>query len=198
MSGVLVICRANVCRSPLAAELLRREPVVSALGVTSAGSHAAGGQPRCELSARIGAASRDGSTAEPADVASRRLDRGMLADAELVVTAEESQRSAAARLLPAARSRMFTLREALALGEVLLERDQRFDDLPSLVQALDAARGIGAVAAVRPRLLGKPVPPNDLPDGHGLRPARHRRALEDVAVVASGLGDVLRRLLASR
>lgn len=47
--GVLMVCRANICRSPMAEAILRRKLEVLGLsgrvGVVSAGTHVTGGQP---------------------------------------------------------------------------------------------------------------------------------------------------------
>ena len=57
MFRILVVCTANICRSPATATLLRRElaPLVSAgmIEITSAGVAADAGRPACDLSSAL-------------------------------------------------------------------------------------------------------------------------------------------------
>jgi protein-tyrosine-phosphatase/glycopeptide antibiotics resistance protein len=117
MSGqaiLLVVCTANVCRSPAAEILLNRafqgagySGVVRAV---SAGVEARPGERMCEQGgSRLG----DGTAAHEA----RRLTVADLQSASIVLALDRSHRSACARLDPGCRPRLFTLRQAALLAD---------------------------------------------------------------------------------
>jgi protein-tyrosine phosphatase len=197
LSGrVLVVCTANVCRSPLAAELLREG--FTAADVGSAGVHALTDAPMCLVSASLLPA--DG---RPQHVA-RQLTTDLVGAADLVLTMERDQRSSAVRLAPGSQNRVFTLREAAALAEGLVRRGAPApDDVAGLAGAMHAIRGIVPVPGTpRPkrRWWARPVPPEDpftIEDGHGLAEAEHRAAADQVADTSRRLLDALRSLQAA-
>ena len=104
---VLIVCKANHCRSPLAEHLLRAELGYRDLPwtVSSAGTRARPGQPMHPSAARILA----GRDIDARTWTSRRLTAEMVQRADLVLTADEEQRGTIARLVPTALPRSFTL-----------------------------------------------------------------------------------------
>ncbi|MFY0990184.1 low molecular weight protein-tyrosine-phosphatase [Halomonas sp. C05BenzN] len=92
---ILVVCVGNVCRSPVAAAMLRER--LPGRRVESAGLGALVGQG-VEPTARA-LAEADGL--EVAGHRARQLDAGMLEAADLVLVMSEGQRRAAADLAPA-------------------------------------------------------------------------------------------------
>ena len=181
---VLVVCTANVCRSPLAAAILRRRWDAAGLPaeVSSAGVRAMTGAPVCVMSQEVLGA--------PLAGAAREITPDLVREADLVLTMEREQRSSVVRLLPGSQARVFTLREAAALLDGLLERDTRLDGLRGLAPAMHALRGVVVPPAdpqPRRRWWQRPVEPADsitIPDGHGLDPAQHRAALDRVDAAA--------------
>ncbi|WP_456237999.1 arsenate reductase/protein-tyrosine-phosphatase family protein, partial [Marisediminicola senii] len=109
---VLVVCTANVCRSPFAAALLANRLVAADPGTTitvsSAGSRAHHGAAACEVAAAM---ATDGGFPILGH-ASRPLDVSTIEGADLILTAEAAHRSAVSRLVPGARARTFTISEA--------------------------------------------------------------------------------------
>ncbi|MEZ0092436.1 hypothetical protein [Streptacidiphilus sp. EB129] len=112
------VCTANLCRSPLAERIavLRAPPTAATqpwLVVTSAGTDARGGMPMHPLAARqlreIGA--------DPAGFSSRRLTAAMVAEDDLVLTADLAQRDAVVALCPAASRRTFLIGEFARLAQ---------------------------------------------------------------------------------
>ncbi|MBC7632271.1 hypothetical protein [Aeromicrobium sp.] len=110
---VLVVCTGNVCRSPYLAAMLSlrlaergRDSVV----VGSAGTGALVGEPIAAPMRRILA----DAGAETAGAA-RQIDRSMLEQADLVITADRAHRSAVVQLAPGALRRTFTARQAARL-----------------------------------------------------------------------------------
>lgn len=193
MFRILVVCTANICRSPAAATLLRRALADMPVTVTSAGTAAIDGQPACDLSsALVGefvAREYGGATGGASDAAgssnhrSRRVTAEMLAQADLIVALDRSHRAELARLDAASRTRTFTLRQAARLSEVVagytahgqvppgappVPEDQEAR-LRWWVAELDAARG---TAAPVPEPESRSVPltwhPDDVPDPHVL------------------------------
>ncbi len=110
---ILIVCGANVCRSPFLAHVLHIHlaQLVGAdhggITVTSAGTHALVGSPPDERT-RTTAARYGGSLAEHR---ARQLHPSDMEAATLVLTAERAHRAEAATLYPRALSRTFTLLE---------------------------------------------------------------------------------------
>jgi protein-tyrosine phosphatase len=131
--AVLVVCTANVCRSPLAARLLGEALEVP---VFSAGSHARFADPACPV-ANPGIVHR-----------SVPLEKAHVRAASLVLGVSREHRSAAVALLPSAQTRSFTLLQAARLaawlaveGVVAPASLGPADRLTWWVEELDAARG---------------------------------------------------------
>ena len=113
---ILMVCTGNICRSPVAERLFRARVDPAALAsATSAGTAGLSGRPMDPPSAQ--ALHELGG--DPAGHASRRLTEAMVADADLILTAELSQRSVVLQAGPLAFRRTFTLREFGRLGATL-------------------------------------------------------------------------------
>lgn len=184
---ILVICSANICRSPLAQVLLQEWADRDGLGhdvvIGSAGTDAFPGDPMCGHAA-------DHARVNPFAHATRELEPAMLIDADLILAAERSQRGHVARMLPSSRPRLFTLRQAGMLGTTLAAtfEDGRTPEgapplpvdsverLRWLVRELDAGRGL---------LAGSPEPDADIADLHG--PGPHDDVFRQVAAAVSSL-----------
>jgi protein-tyrosine phosphatase len=107
---ILVVCTGNVCRSPVAAAVLRdalEEIAPGAFSVESAGTRALAGEAAQPLSASI--ATRLGSGLD--GFVARQLTEPMVASADLVLTLASGHIRDVLRFSPAALKRTFTLRE---------------------------------------------------------------------------------------
>ena len=93
---ILVVCTGNICRSPVAAAMLRAR--LSGRAVSSAGLGALAGHGVEPSAARL--AEADGLSV--AGHQARQLGAEMLAEADLVLVMSEGQRRAVAELVPAA------------------------------------------------------------------------------------------------
>ena len=187
--SLLVVCTANVCRSPLAEEILA--DALPNASVSSAGVRALVDAPMCPVSAELlpDAAAHAHSA--------RQLTPELVAGADLVLAMERQQRSAVVRTLPGSQAKVFTLTEAAALLDGMIERGVEVPaDLVGLAAALHATRGLAHPPQVEEpkRWWQRARPPEDpltIADGHGLSDAEHRRAADRVAAAAQDIaGDL--------
>ncbi|GAA1962023.1 low molecular weight phosphatase family protein [Agromyces allii] len=193
--NVLVVCTGNICRSPVAAQVLAAR--LSAAGfdevrVSSAGTNALAGEPMtreaAELSRSFGA--------DPSGHAARQLTAETVLDADLVLTATRAHRAKVAELVPRAARRAYTLREFArvldflaadgALDEGAAPPDSIAARLDPAASTLDLAHpGItsrlqqATDAAARSR--GLAPPPSDPNDDDILDPYRAPDAVYDEA-----------------
>ena len=121
MSHALVICTANVCRSPVTAALLAGT-LGSETEVKSAGTRAYLQEKRCPMAAEWlrewvsredsnGRVSADGAKGIPT-----QLDADLVRGAGIILTASREHRSAVVRLVPRAQQVTFTIRQAARLA----------------------------------------------------------------------------------
>jgi protein-tyrosine phosphatase len=108
---ILAICTANICRSPMIEILLRAGLDAERFEIASAGVRGWDGQPMDETAAAELA--RLGHSA--AGFRSRPVDQGLVAAADLVLTATREHRSDVLAANPQALRRSFTLVEFAAL-----------------------------------------------------------------------------------
>ena len=103
---VLIVCTGNVCRSPFIERVLAASlPPGSGVVVSSAGTGALVGRPMEPLAA----AQTQRYAGSPAGFAARQLVPGLVASADLVLTATRRHRGEVATLHPRALSYAFTL-----------------------------------------------------------------------------------------
>ena len=110
---VLFVCTANICRSPLM-ELLAERLADGALAVSSAGTHGFEGRPvDAEMTAPLLA--RGVATERIEGFRSRPLTLDLVADADLVLTAEAFHGRVIVEELPEAAPKVFTLGQFAAV-----------------------------------------------------------------------------------
>jgi protein-tyrosine phosphatase len=108
---LLIVCHANLCRSPMAERLTRRRlsdrlgPAAAAFDVVSAGTHAWSNRAMHPLAAEV---LREYDVDDD-EFRSRRLTAGMVSRADLILTATAQQRAACVAFCPAAVRRTFTI-----------------------------------------------------------------------------------------
>lgn len=196
MSNIVAVCTANVCRSPFAEVRLGQAMAgagwLNELTVASAGIQARTDQPVCRV---VMMRLKDDAPVMHSDLVSRRsrrLSTAMIDQADLILTATREQRSAVAIASPEARSRTFTLIEAVLLAEHLAAADRSPHPWPrssaarliALVQALNKARGSitipSAERSVLPWQRGKRAGNDglDIADGHHGSHRQHNRTLD--------------------
>lgn len=192
--SVLFVCAQNVCRSPLMAaafqEALRAEGELglgpSEWEVESVGTVASEGHRACRIASGL----------EPAAAThhSVRLEADDLDVADIVIVASLDERSIVARMRPQARSRTFTLREAILLGEQPIDAGS----ITEYAAALHSRRGTLDLPKPSSLPWRRGPEPLDVVDVHQMGPRAHRKGLERAAIDARLLASRLRRDLAAR
>lgn len=187
-TGVLAVCRANVCRSPLAAFRLQHElPAafgVESLRVDSAGTETVSGAKICtEVYRRLMPA--DGAAFAAKHVAAQ-LDAQRIGDAGLILTMTTAARGSVGAITPSARAKTFTLVEAVGL----LSLEPSVAELDVLAATSDPVAAVAAVLNGRRGLLGdgpkfsrstrRVTDGLDVLDAHTDRGARHGDVLQAV------------------
>ena len=177
--SVLVLCTANICRSPAGEAVLR-----ALLGPTADVTVVSAG-----LSARVGEP-LDPRMAAALDVPlpgfrARQVTPAMVAAADLVLTMTRDHRATLLGQVPTALRRTFTVRELAALAALAAERGQ--------VTGSSPAERLASLAVAAPRLRSQRTPgaDDDVEDPYGRASEAHllavqriREAMTVLAVVA--------------
>ncbi|WP_104192593.1 low molecular weight phosphatase family protein [Cryobacterium sp. Y82] len=177
---ILVVCTGNICRSPLAEQLLRQSLAAAGIKavVTSAGTHAMTGSAMtpeaAALSVEYGAASTEH--------VARQLTEQLIADADLVLTATRDHRRDVVTLLPKATRYTFTLNQFARLVSQADASNPLVETVIPVPQtdsppSLDFPAYIASVAATR-GLHPSPTPPtlDDVDDPYRQSAAVYARA----------------------
>ncbi len=180
---VLVVCRANVCRSPLAAALLERYVHDAVLGdavaVRSGGTAVLDALPMCVDAAEWGAV-------ELAHISAPVTHEDLVA-ADLILAVDRENRAACAILEPGCRPRMFTLRQAAALAELVGTTEgivgEPADQLRWLVGEWDGERAL---------LAGRDEELDDIEDRHG--PGPHEEVFDEVDEASRAVATALQQV----
>ncbi|WP_236555563.1 hypothetical protein [Plantibacter sp. T3] len=200
--GVLAVCHANVCRSPLMEFLLGpslRAGLGDEIGVRSAGTRAVERAICSEVHRRLMPL---GGAAFAAAHRTRLLTPEQILEADLILTASAEERAHVARLDPSARTRTFTLLEAVELVRLqpLPEELDRIADagpgaerIRVLANVLHRRRGL-AMPSVRRRRRG--VDGFDIRDAHTERGVRHSDIIRETELAAGDLAHGVRSLVA--
>lgn len=201
---ILVVCTANVCRSPLARFLLARDFGSAGLPgwqVTSAGVSAVDGASMCPESAAAIRRTSAGRHFEEQHGA-HLLTASDLADADLVLVASQEVRAGVIALETEARARTFTLLEAAGLAAQAVEADMAVGPaVKDLTATLHACRGF--LPPARLSLRERMVPPRrraidgiDITDAHSGE-ARHIDVTDAVVRASWELATTVVRLSAA-
>lgn len=183
--SLLVVCAANVCRSPYAEFLLGQ--ALPDVIVRSVGVAARAGDPLCRYT-------RDRIAALPAGPAftdahiTTRLDGAAIAGADMILTASEKERSAVAVLDPVARSRTFTLVEAAYGAATLQPSGSENHSLAALAARLHTRRGLVTLPPIRHRRwlsLSRSTYGIAIPDAHIGDTRRHEEVYRTISEAVS-------------
>lgn len=185
---VLVVCRANVCRSPTLALLLDRYPGLD-IEVRTAGWRVDPRLPWCDQSRALVPPGADAD-----DLAATHrptlLSADQVAGADLVLAADRRTRAEIARLAPGRTARMFTAIEAAhLLAAVAAQGSTAGVPLAELTTRLDDVRGLVELPVARESRWSWRVRPGvDLLDPHSTaHRVTHRQLLPRLEQVAASL-----------
>ncbi len=137
---ILVVCSGNICRSPLAEQLLRSylRDAPQPFHILSAGTVADAGVPMTDEAAAL--ARRYGGV--PEGHRSRALTEQQIVSADLVLTATRAHRAAVVSLVPRASRYAFTLLQFVSLVAAIdPEERATLVDAASVLTAAAAQRG---------------------------------------------------------
>ncbi|MGO2824817.1 MAG: hypothetical protein ACTIBW_10505 [Brachybacterium alimentarium] len=180
--SVLIVCTANICRSPVAAGLLEVHMAGTGISVSSAGTRALIDHPPVPeavdyVRRRTGTTPRTRGTPLTA-----QLVRGR----GLILTMTEQQRAEVVRIAPGALRRVFTLRQFVRLAPHLPPG-------ASYATVCMLAEGVA-----RCRTLAGPARDgeDDIVDPYGGPPTLYEESFALIARASSGIAAVLRARLA--
>lgn len=193
---VLMVCRANVCRSPLAATRLAEKLAAAGnfdVAIASRGIDARPGTPWCKKVRSPGAST---------ELVEEDLDADMLIAADRQVTGTLLRRRTSLR------ARTFTMLEVGLLGPHVVQtpsgggapsgEEDKHVALRWLVEEMDQRRGETALAGARNRGPQRPRPADeaglDIRDGHNLGWRAHRRTVAQVEWSMSRLARAMSTL----
>lgn len=181
MFEILTVCTGNICRSPLAEQLLRARLADLPVQVASAGTHGLAAAPMTPEAERI-ALSLGVPAEDAASHRSRYLTEQHLVAPALILTMTRAHRRAVAELAPARLRSTFTIREFARLAAAAPAHELR----SAADQAgTDAAARVRAMAAVVASYRGLAAPPVDPADEDVIDP--YRRSWDTYLLSASQL-----------
>lgn len=166
---VLVVCTANICRSPYL-ELALRRATGGAVEITGAGTHGFDAEPMDPTMAAVARA----RGLEPDGLRSKAVTRALVAEADLVLTAEERHRSFLLEEHPGAFRKVFTLGQ-LARGVEQLDGE-----------VVDPRELVARIGAQRPSAAG-----TDIADPYRRGPAAAEACADHVDRLVAVVGPAL-------
>lgn len=175
--AILTVCSGNICRSP-AAELLLAD-ALSARGVvaSSAGTIAF---PGLGISPEIAQLLADDDV-ESSGFASRRLNEGLIQEADLVLALTREHRSRVVSLVPSALRRTYTLKEFARLASCV--PDAALADVPRTAD--ERLRALTALASRHRAPVAAQA--DDVEDPYGGTLAAYRLAYEDIRTAVAAI-----------
>ena len=161
MFEVLTVCTGNICRSPLAEQLLRRHLGDTDARVTSAGTRGLRAAPMTPealaLADQLGV-----PTADSTGHRSRFLTEQLLVDPDLIITMTSDHRRQVAELAPSRLRATFTAREFARLAADISDEEIRdaADSAPTQTPG-DRVRAAALLVAGRRGMVMPPETPED-------------------------------------
>jgi protein-tyrosine phosphatase len=165
--SILTVCTGNICRSPLAEQLLRSGLEQWAhLTVASAGTGALVGEAMTDQAQAL---SREFGGVGAEQHVARSLNVDMLREADLVLALSREHRSAIVGMLPRGSRHTFTVRE---LGRLLEDLpDEEFAAIAS-VDISDLPARLGLLIEIAASRRGMVMPPEAVEDDDVIDPYR--------------------------
>ncbi|MBN9177771.1 MAG: low molecular weight phosphatase family protein [Microbacterium sp.] len=192
MLDILTVCTGNICRSPLAAELLATRLADLGVTVSSAGTRARDGAPMTPEAQEL-AAARGIPASLSAEHAARYLTLAHIAGADLVLAMTRDHRREVVELDPSRVRTAFTVRELARLAADVSDEELRAaagsgssgsgSSGPGGADARERFAAALAVVAGRRGLVLPPASPedDDVIDPYGRSMATYERSADEMA-----------------
>ena len=193
---ILTVCTGNVCRSPLAEQLLRARLNPSIVTVKSAGVSALVGvgmpEPALEWANRLGVTDAASHVAQQVTV---ELIRG----ADLVLAMSRDHRRALVELTPAATRKTFTIRELAHIAAGISDDELRAEVAGS-TDAVEALRAAVDLASALRGVVEPVASPDDLDviDPYRQSAAVYEQSATQLAPAADAVAVFLARAVTPR
>ena len=193
---ILTVCTGNVCRSPLAEQLLRARLNPSIVTVKSAGVSALVGvgmpDPALEWANRLGVTDAASHVAQQVTV---ELIRG----ADLVLAMSREHRRALVELTPAATRKTFTIRELAHIAAGISDDELR-TEVAGSADAVEALRAAVDLASALRGVVEPVASPDDLDviDPYRQSAAVYEQSATQLAPAADAVALFLARAVAPR
>ncbi len=202
MLEILTVCTGNICRSPLAAQLLATRLADLGVTVSSAGTRARGGTPMTPEAQAL-AADRGIPSSLSAEHAARYLTPAHVAAADLVLAMTRDHRREIVELDPSRLRTAFTVRELARLAADVSDDELRAaasavagSGSPVSADAETRARFAAALAVVAGRrgLVLPPASPDDddVIDPYGRSTATYERSADEMAPGLAAVERIVR------
>lgn len=190
---ILTVCTGNICRSPLAEQILRdRLADLPGVRIGSAGVYSLAGRA---MTPEAAALSREFGGAGSEEHVARDLTPGLVDSAGLIFAMSREHRRSIVELRPRATRTTFTLREFARLADGIT--DAELADVAALPLDAIEARLVELVRAVTARrgLVDRPVDPadDDIVDPYRRGDAVYRESANQLVPAAETTARLLRR-----
>ncbi|MFB8388042.1 low molecular weight phosphatase family protein [Microbacterium sp. NPDC055910] len=189
MFEILTVCTGNVCRSPVAEQLLRDHLRDLGATVSSAGTHGLTASPMTPEAQRI-AVQLGVTETDAADHRGRILTEDLLHSPDLILTMTRAHRKAVAETAPSRVRSTFTIREFARLTREISPDDVR--ETVASVGGAPSAR-VRALSHLVSTMRGVAPPPDDPADDDVIDP--YRRAWEIYEQSAAELQPAVRSVV---
>ncbi|MGN6218384.1 MAG: low molecular weight phosphatase family protein [Microbacterium sp.] len=186
---ILTVCTGNICRSPLAEQLLRAHLRPLDATVESAGVSALVGvgmpAPALALAGRLG-------VTDAADHVGRQVTVDLVRNADLVLAMSREHRRALVELTPAATRKTFTIRELANIAAGISD-DELAGEVAGTPDATDALRAaVGLASALRGVVEPLPSPDDlDVIDPYRQSDAVYEQSASQLVPAAAAVGEFL-------
>jgi len=184
--SILTVCTGNICRSPMAQQLIENGvKAIESVTVSSAGTGALVGQPMTNQAQAI---ARELGATDPSAHVARSLTLDHLREADLVLALSREHRRAIVEMLPRAARHTFTLRE---FARLLVDVDNDDFDSIGALAADDVPGRLAELVEIAASRRGAVLPPSSPDDDDVIDPYRRDdatyRASADQIVPAVGV-----------
>ncbi|GJN41996.1 arsenate reductase/protein-tyrosine-phosphatase family protein [Corynebacterium ammoniagenes] len=193
--SILMVCTGNICRSPMAENLLAKMVQdISEVRIMSAGTHAMVGEPMFPISQQI---AQSYGAEDLESHRARQVTDELLKASDLVLTMTREQRRFVVESNPHVTRRAFTLREFSRLASVTTDemlaadletiKDFNVDKLRTAVQSVSLSRSQVSPVSEPAEL--------EVIDPYGQPAAVHQDSAEQLVPAIESVADLIRRAL---